>query len=86
MKKIFNYFLIGILAFIPIVVILQIVLFVKQMMTDIFSMISGYADNNLVTVLFLAVSFGSLAIIIIIVVASLRQRSRARSQYQYQFR
>lgn len=58
MKKILNYFLIGVFAFIPIVVILQIVLFVKQIMTDIFRMVSDYADSNLVTIVFLVVSFG----------------------------
>ena len=57
MKKIFNYFLIGVLAFIPVVVILQIVLFVKQMMIDSFSMVSDYSDSNLITGVFLGVSF-----------------------------
>ncbi len=57
MKKILNYFLIGILAFIPIVVIAQIVLFVKQLMGEMFKIVYDYADNYLITVILLAVSF-----------------------------
>ncbi|MDQ7090327.1 MAG: DUF502 domain-containing protein [Methylococcales bacterium] len=57
MKKIFNYFLIGVLAFIPIVVIAQIVLFVKQMMGDTFRIIYDYADNYIVTCALLLTSF-----------------------------
>ena len=36
MKKLLNYTLIGILALIPVVVILQIILFVKDRFTDLF--------------------------------------------------
>lgn len=58
MKKILNYFLIGVLAFIPIVVILQIMLFVKQIMTDVFRMVSSYyAENYLVAIIFFIASF-----------------------------
>ncbi len=58
MKKILNYFLIGILAFIPIFVILQIVLFVEQLMIEIFRMVSDYyADNYAVAIIFFAASF-----------------------------
>lgn len=57
MKKIFNYFLIGILAFIPVVVIVNIVLFMKQIMGDTFKIVYNYADNYLVTFALLIVSF-----------------------------
>jgi len=56
-KKLFNYFLIGILAVIPIVVILQIMLFVRDRVSDLFEMVYGYADNYLYTILVFAVSF-----------------------------
>ncbi|MFA6052729.1 MAG: DUF502 domain-containing protein [Methylobacter sp.] len=56
-KKLFNYFLIGILAVIPIVVILQIMLFVRDRVSDLFEMVYGYADNYLYTILVFGVSF-----------------------------
>jgi uncharacterized membrane protein len=56
-KKLLNYFLIGILAIIPIVVILQIVIFIKQLVSDLFSVVYDYADSYVYTVLFFAVSF-----------------------------
>ena len=57
MKKFFNYTLIGVLAFIPIMVIVQIVLFVKDRLTDLFQFVYGYSDNYLVTFLLFASSF-----------------------------
>ena len=57
MKKFFNYFLIGVLAFIPVVVVAKIVLFVKQLMGDTFRIVYDYADNYLVTIVLLLVSF-----------------------------
>lgn len=57
MKKLLNYTLIGILAFIPVVVILQIVLFVKDRLSDLFQFVYGYSDNYLVTFLLFAASF-----------------------------
>jgi len=56
-KKLLNYFLIGILAVIPIVIILQIMIFVKERVADLFSMVYGYADSYLYTLLVFAVSF-----------------------------
>lgn len=60
-KKLLNYFLIGTLAVIPIVIILQIIIFVKERVSDLFSMVYGYADNYLYTLLVFAVSFLILA-------------------------
>ena len=57
MKKFFNYTLIGVLAFIPIMVIVQIVLFVKDRLADLFQFVYGYSDNYLVTFLLFALSF-----------------------------
>jgi uncharacterized membrane protein len=56
-KRITNYFLIGILAFIPIVVVLQIVLFMKDFITGAFQFVYGYWDNYLITIIIFAFSF-----------------------------
>ncbi len=56
-KKLFNYFLIGVFAFIPIVVIIQIVLFLEQMISVTFQMVYGYAESFLTTALVFAISF-----------------------------
>lgn len=56
-KKLLNYFLIGILAIIPIVVILQIIIFLKGMVSDLFSFVYGYADSYLLTTIFFVLSF-----------------------------
>jgi len=56
-KKLLNYFLIGIFAVIPIVIILQIIIFLKELVSDLFSVVYGYADSYFYTALFFAVSF-----------------------------
>ncbi|WP_125220822.1 DUF502 domain-containing protein [Methylomicrobium sp. wino1] len=62
-KAILNNFLIGIFAVIPIVIILQIVNFVKDRVSDLFRMVYGYADNYLYTLMVFAVSFLILSMI-----------------------
>ena len=57
MKKIFNYFLIGILAFIPIYVIGQIVFFVNGVFTDLIKFVYGYYDNYWITASIFLISF-----------------------------
>ncbi len=56
-KKLLNYFLIGALAVIPIVVILQIMIFVKDRVSDLFHLVYGYADSYLYTSLVFVTSF-----------------------------
>jgi uncharacterized membrane protein len=56
LKKLFNYFLIGIFAVIPIAVIIKILLFVKDLLADMVRFVYGYADSTLYTVLFLGLS------------------------------
>jgi uncharacterized membrane protein len=56
-KKQLNYFLIGVFAVIPIVIVLQIIIFVKALVSEIFQIVYGYADSYLYTALFFAVSF-----------------------------
>lgn len=63
MKKLLNYSLIGILALIPVVVIVQIVLFVKDRLSDLFQFVYGYSDNYLVTFLLFAASFATITYI-----------------------
>ena len=58
-----KYSLIGILAFIPIVVILQIVIFVEQVIAGFILMVYGYAASYLVTGLLFLVSFALFAYI-----------------------
>ncbi len=57
MKKIFNFFLIGVLAFIPIYVIGQIVFFANDRVTDLIKFVYGYYDNYLMTALIFFFSF-----------------------------
>jgi uncharacterized membrane protein len=61
MKKLFNYFLIGILAFIPVYVIGQIVFFVNERFADLIKFVYGYYDSYWMTVLTFAVSFSLFA-------------------------
>jgi uncharacterized membrane protein len=56
-KKLFNYFLIGVLAVIPIVLILQIIMFVKALVSDLFLLVYGYSVSYLYTLLIFLVSF-----------------------------
>ena len=56
-KRIINLSLVGVLAFIPVVVILQIVLFVERFLAGIFELVYGYAENYWLTGLLFLVSF-----------------------------
>ena len=56
-KKLLNDFLIGVFAVIPIVVILQIIIFVKGLVSELFQVVYGFSDNYLYTALVFAVSF-----------------------------
>ena len=56
-KKILNDFLIGVFAVIPIVVVLQIILFVQSLVSDLFQVVYGFADSYLYTAIVFVVSF-----------------------------
>lgn len=56
-RKIFNNFLIGIFAVIPIVLVIQILFFVRDLLADMVRFVYGYADNAIYTILFLTLSF-----------------------------
>lgn len=57
MKKILNYFLIGILAFLPVYIIGQIVFFMNDRFSDLIRFVYGYYDNYFMTTLIFAGSF-----------------------------
>lgn len=57
LKTLLNYFLIGIFAVIPIVIVLQIIIFVKDRVSDLFRLVYGYSDSYAYTLLFFSVSF-----------------------------
>lgn len=56
-KKIFNLFLIGVLAFLPVFLVVQIVIFGKRLMSDFYSMVFGYTDNAFLTIVLFVFSF-----------------------------
>lgn len=55
--KISNYFLIGVFAVIPIVVIVQIVLMVESMISNSLHFVYGYSDSYFETAIFFIASF-----------------------------
>lgn len=56
-KKLLNDFLIGVFAVIPIVIVLQIIIFVKEVVSELFQVVYGFSDNYLYTGIVFAVSF-----------------------------
>ena len=56
-KKLLNDFLIGVFAVIPIVIVLQIIIFVKELVSELFQVVYGFSDNYLYTAMVFAVSF-----------------------------
>lgn len=56
-KRLLNYFLVGIFAILPIVVILQIIIFLENVVSDIFSIVYGYSASYLYTAIFFILSF-----------------------------
>lgn len=59
LKQISEYFLIGVLAVVPIVIVIQVVLVMKRMLADLFFSVYGYVDSYAFTfMLFAAVVAG----------------------------
>ena len=56
-KKLLNYFLIGVFAVIPIVIVLQIIIFVKGLVSNLFNVVYDVSDNYIYTALVFAISF-----------------------------
>ncbi len=57
LKKLLNDFLIGVFAVIPIVIVLQIIVFVQGLVSELFHVVYGFSDNYLYTALVFVVSF-----------------------------
>lgn len=55
-KKLLNHFLIGIFAVIPLAIVIKIVFFTKELLSDMVRFVYGYADNTIYTIIFLALS------------------------------
>lgn len=60
LKQMFNHFMIGVLAVIPIVITLQIMIFVKDRVSDLIGTVYAVADNYLYTMLVFGVSISLL--------------------------
>ncbi|MEC4747210.1 DUF502 domain-containing protein [Methylomicrobium sp. Wu6] len=60
LKQLLNYFLIGVLALIPIVITLQIMIFVKDRVSDLIGTVYAVADNYLYTIMVFGVSIALL--------------------------
>ncbi|GAB6140910.1 DUF502 domain-containing protein [Methylosoma difficile] len=60
LKKLFNYFLIGTFAVVPIVIVLQIIFFVKGIVSDLFQIVYHFSDSYTYTALLFIISFAIL--------------------------
>jgi uncharacterized membrane protein len=56
-KKLLNHFLIGVFAIIPIVIVLQIIIFVQGLVSHLFSIVYVFADSYLYTAIVFLISF-----------------------------
>lgn len=56
-----KYFIVGILALIPVVIVIQVLVFLETILREFFVYIYGYSNNILVTVLAFTVSFIAIA-------------------------
>ncbi len=60
LKQLTRYFLLGILALVPVLLAVNIVLFMERLIRRLFSFIYGYSDNLAFTLLILAISIAAL--------------------------
>lgn len=58
-----KYFIVGILAVIPIVIVLQVLAFLETILRNLFIYVYGYSNNIFVTVLAFTLSFSAIAYI-----------------------
>lgn len=56
-KKSLNLFLIGVLAFLPIFLVVQIVIFAKHLLSNTYGMVFGYTENAFLTIILFVFSF-----------------------------
>lgn len=58
-KLFLKYFIVGILALIPAVIVIQVLLFLERILRELFIYIYGYSSNVLITLLAFMVSFST---------------------------
>jgi uncharacterized membrane protein len=63
LKQVSEYFLIGVLAVVPIVIVIQVVLLMKRMLADLFFSVYGYVDSYAFTFMLFAAVLGALTYI-----------------------
>ena len=56
-----KYFIVGILALIPVVIVIQVLVFLETILRDFFIYIYGYSSNILITILAFTLSFFAIA-------------------------
>lgn len=56
-----KYFIVGILALIPVVIVIQVLVFLETILRDFFIYIYGYSNNVFITVLVFTLSFVAFA-------------------------
>jgi len=61
MKSSLKYFIVGVLALLPVVIVLQVLVFMETILRDFFIYIYGYSNNVFVTVLAFMLSFIAIA-------------------------
>lgn len=59
-KKLLNHLLIGVFAIIPIVIVLQIMIFVKDLTSELIRVVYGFSDSYVYTVIVFTISFSFL--------------------------
>ena len=60
-KSSLKYFIVGILAVIPVVIVMQVLVFLETILRDFFIDIYGYSNNVFITVLAFTLSFVAIA-------------------------
>lgn len=59
-KKLLNHFLIGVFTIIPIVIVLQIMIFVKDLTSELIRVVYGFSDSYVYTAILFIISFSFL--------------------------
>ncbi|MEE7626548.1 hypothetical protein V3O24_10275 [Methylobacter sp. Wu8] len=60
-KSSLKYFIVGILALIPVVIVMQVLVFLETILRDFFIYIYGYSNNVFITALAFTLSFIAIA-------------------------
>lgn len=62
-KSSLKYFIVGILAVIPVIIVIQVMVFLETILRDFFIYIYGYSNNIFITILAFSLSFIAIAFI-----------------------